>query len=51
MLNLYYSALIAVLAFLFFTFVLLPLLTSLIFYIAYGLVSLFRHLQGRRYYW
>ena len=51
MLNLYYSALISVLAFLFLTFVLLPLLTSLIFYICYAVVSLFRHLQGKRYYW
>ena len=26
-------------------------LTSLIFYISYAVVSLFRHLQGKRYYW
>ena len=51
MLELYYSALMAVLAFLFLAFVLLPLLTSLIFYFAYALLSLFRHIQSRNFYW
>lgn len=51
MVHLYYSALLVVVAFLFVTLILLPFLTSVIIHIAYFLISLFRNLQNRNYYW